>query len=388
MLIQNKNYVTIYLSMFSDVSEECPMPFYHDFKRYVSDETYPNKADWIARRLLTLRYDLAQTITKDRRPNSLVIGSWNIRAFDGGMPRLDESFHYIAEIISAFDVCAIQELRDDLRPLKRLVGLLGPNWDYFVTDVGDHEGANYERAGFVYNKDKVFFRNVIGEIVIPSDTLSGGRQIARTPFFAAFQSGWFRFTLCSSHVIYGNSLAKRAEEITAITKALLKRAKKEDQVFIFLGDMNIESRDDEVWRALEDSGMEVPTFPQTNMKGDKFYDQIAYTVDGASTRKTRLLRHGIFDWRNSVFGPAQEPDPDAPDDPEFVTRITDAAYEAHYEPINAAMRTDYGKEPYANFASQYANNFMTFEMSDHLPIWVELEVDYSDEYLARFIETP
>ncbi len=128
------------------------MPFYHDLKDYGADPIYPGKADWIARRLLTLRYDLAQAITKDRNPNSLIIGSWNIRAFDGGMPRLDESFHYIAEIIAAFDICAIQELRDRLEPLKRLMRLLGPDWDYFVTDVGDHEGSNYERMGFVYNQ--------------------------------------------------------------------------------------------------------------------------------------------------------------------------------------------------------------------------------------------
>jgi endonuclease/exonuclease/phosphatase family metal-dependent hydrolase len=361
------------------------MPFYHDLKDYGQDTTYPDKAAWIARRLLTLRYDLAQAITKARRPNSLIIGSWNIRAFDGGMPRLDESFHYIAEIIATFDICAIQELRADLRPLKRLMALLGPNWDYFVTDVGNHEGANYERMGFIYNKDKVFFRNVIGEIVIPSDALSDGSQIARTPFFAAFQSGWFRFTLCSNHIIFGDDLGMRAQEITAITKALVKRAQKEDQVFVFLGDMNIDSRDGEVWQALIDSGMTVPHFEATNMKGDKFYDQIAYTEKGASTRKTRLLRHGVFDWRNAVFGPAQQRDPAAPDDPEFITRITDAEHRAHYEPINAATRSDYGKSPYADFASQYATNFMTFEMSDHLPIWVELEVDYSDAYLARFL---
>jgi hypothetical protein len=25
----------------------------------------------------------------------------------------------------------------------------------------------------------------------------------------------------------------------------------------------------------------------------------------------------------------------------------------------------------------------TFQMSDHLPMWVELKIDYSDDYLAR-----
>jgi hypothetical protein len=30
---------------------------------------------------------------------------------------------------------------------------------------------------------------------------------------------------------------------------------------------------------------------------------------------------------------------------------------------------------------------MTHQMSDHLPIWVDLEIDYSDDYLKRFIPT-
>jgi len=361
------------------------MPFYHDLKSYRNDAGYADKSDWIARRLLTLRYDLQQAIIKERRPNSLIVGSWNIRAFDGGLPRLDESFHYIAEIVAAFDICAVQELRDDMTAIKRLQRLLGPNWDYFVTDVGNHEGANFERMGFFYNRDKVIFRNVIGEIVIASDTLRSGRQIARTPFFAAFQSHWFRFTLCSSHIIFGDDLGARAEEIAAITKALVKRAKREDQVFIFLGDMNIESRDDVVWQALLNSGMQVPEFAATNMQGDKYYDQISYTVDGAATRKTRLLRHGVFDWRNAVYGPAQPRDHDAPDDPALVERLSDAVQLAHYEPIVQAHRQRHGKQPFRDFARSYNTHFMTHEMSDHLPIWIELEIDYSDDYLARFL---
>ena len=32
----------------------------------------------------------------------------------------------------------------------------------------------------------------------------------------------------------------------------------------------------------------------------------------------------------------------------------------------------------------YERFFMSFEMSDHLPIWVEIETDYSDNYLEQF----
>lgn len=362
------------------------MPFYQDLENYkaAADPVYPGKHKWIAERLLALRYDLHQAIITKRRPESLIIGSWNIRAFDGGLPRLPESLHYIAEIIATFDICALQELRPNLEPIRRLKTLLGPNWDYFLTDVSDHEGGNSERMAFFFNTNKVFFRNLIGEIVISRKALPTAHQIARTPFFAAFQAGWFRFTLCSSHIIYGDDHAARAAEIRAITDALVKRAQKEDQVFVFLGDMNIENADDPIMAALRESKMELAPVRPSSLDGKHPYDQIAFTVKGASTRKTRLLRSGTFDWRNAVYGPAQPVDPKAPPDPPGVIRRSDAENIAHYGPIVTAHRLAHGKEAYADFAKSH-RGWITYEMSDHLPVWVELETDYSDDYLAQFI---
>jgi len=360
------------------------MPFYHGLKDYPEE-----RADWIARRLVALRADLSREIGLKRKPNSLIVGSWNIRSFDWGLPRLDDSFHFIAEIIAAFDICAIQEVKSDLGPLKRLLHLLGPNWDFFVTDISDHEGGNGERMALVYNKDKVRFRNLVGEIVVRSTALSSGLQIARSPFFAAFQAGWFRFTLVSSHIIYGKAdstgLAARAEEITAISEAILRRAKTEDQVYIFLGDMNIESQTGVVMQALRDSGLHVPPFGPSNMAGNKFYDQIAYTVDGKDGRKTTLQNSGVFDWRNAVYpypDTAITTDGDRPN----VTRPDFDDTIAHYAPLVAAHRAHHGKAPYADFRKSY-KRWNTEEMSDHLPVWVELETDYSDDYLMRFFQS-
>jgi len=42
---------------------------------------------------------------------------------------------YIAEIVSFFDLLAIQEVRRDLAALNKLQQLLGPNWGYIATDV-------------------------------------------------------------------------------------------------------------------------------------------------------------------------------------------------------------------------------------------------------------
>ena len=373
------------------------MPFYHGLKSYEHKPAlgdfphYPNKQNWIASRLLTLRKDLADEITNRRHPRSLIIGSWNIRAFDDGAPRLDESYHYIAEIIGTFDICAVQEVKGDLEPLERLRKLLGPSWEYFVSDVSTHTGGNNERMAFLYNTDRVFFRRLIGELVVDPDDLDGRTQLARSPFFASFQADWFRFCLCSTHVIFGGSSAAekkfRSDEITAISKMLVSRARKEDQVYILLGDMNIETSDGPIMQALRDSRMVVPEFPATNMGGSKLYDQMAFTDQGAASRKTRLVRHGVFDWRRSIFGPYPPAEfdglPEA-DKTGPTKRISHDDMLAHYKPICDAQRKAVGKNPYANFERSYGL-WTTFEMSDHLPIWIELEVDYSNDYIARFL---
>lgn len=363
------------------------MPFYHHLKEYDNDPHYKNKQAWIASRLLTLRHDLYEAIEKDREPQSLIIGSWNIRAFDDGIPRLDESYHYIAEIISHFDICVIQEVKANLDPLRRLVLLLGPNWNYFVSDVSTHKGGNSERMAFVFNTNRVFFRNLIGEIVLAREDLIAGEQIARSPFFASFQAGWFKFSLCSAHIVYGDDLGMRAAEIKAITDALHKRSKTEDQVHIFLGDMNIEKESDDVMRALRESKMVVPEFGPTNLAGNRWFDQMAFTDRGKATRKTKLLRRGKFDWRHAVFGPHPRdtpPELSADDISGGKSRLDKATILAHYEKIVKQVRADHGKSPYADWPRAY-KNWTTFEMSDHLPIWMELEIDYSDDYLRRFL---
>ena len=112
------------------------MAFYQSLKNtrdYPRGRAAPGQAGWIAERLLRLRAMLNGEITSKRRPNSLIIGSWNIRHFDGGRKRLPESYHYIAEIIDHFDICAIQEVKD-IESMERLQRLLGPNWDYFIND--------------------------------------------------------------------------------------------------------------------------------------------------------------------------------------------------------------------------------------------------------------
>jgi hypothetical protein len=130
------------------------MAMYKDLRRYGEA-----KSAHVAQRILGLREKLHDEITGPRRSNSLIIGSWNIRNFDNGFggERTDEAYHYIAEIIDRFDICAIQEVMGDMEPLKRLVRTLGPQWDYFVTDVTDGSKGNNERGRSCLTKTKSSF---------------------------------------------------------------------------------------------------------------------------------------------------------------------------------------------------------------------------------------
>jgi hypothetical protein len=117
-------------------------------------------------RLLALRAGLAQDVSSKNKQTSFHLATWNIRDFGGHRlnpgPRLPESLLHIAEIISAFDLVAIQEINENMAEFQTVMRLLGPQWDYIVTD----QSGNFERLGFIYDKRKIGFRSVAGEVVL------------------------------------------------------------------------------------------------------------------------------------------------------------------------------------------------------------------------------
>lgn len=121
--------------------------------------------------LRRLRAALADHFPKDTdRMNTVRIGTWNIRDFGknthGGRDTYEPLF-YMAEIISNFDIAAIQEVRDDMREFLELRQILGPDWDYIATDVTDGGAGNGERMVFLFNQSRARFRNIAGELTLP-----------------------------------------------------------------------------------------------------------------------------------------------------------------------------------------------------------------------------
>jgi len=338
------------------------MPMYSTIKR-MRDVTERNR---IVDKLLALRAQLDRQIPAKTADDTLLLATWNIRAF--GDNRRTESLHYIAEIISRFDLVAVQEVASDLGGLQKLVTLLGPGWDYIVTDSTEGTAGGSERMAFVYDKCKVFFRKMAGKIVLPESKLIDKKwQFARTPFTVAFQAGWFRFILTTVHVYYGTSErenARRVEEIDAISEFLKKRSKKEDESYILLGDFNIFRQSDATMKAMEKHGFYIPVALRehpSDLGKTKYYDQIAFNLklEPTMTVFSEGKQHaGAFDFTETIYPPQDL-----------------NLYRGYFAEKYVTGKTEQQIEKY------YLTNWRTFEMSDHLPLWIELKIDFSKQYL-------
>jgi len=349
------------------------MPYYFPLKR--NCETAESQRT--AENLLRLRQQIKSEIPPRTLNDTLLLATWNIRDFDsnkfGHGPRLKESFFYIAEIISAFDIVALQEVNEDLYALQIVMRLLGPDWDYITTDMTEGASGNRERMTFVFDRRKVRFEKIAGEVVLPQRKLiDDDRQFARTPFLVAFRSGWFKFMICTVHIYYGRAsgekLERRIAEIDAIAKFLSRRADNESANYILLGDFNVVSPEHKTMQALIRHGFIIPPgLSPSNMKLDKYYDQIAFKSRPGQVQ---------FGGNSGVFNPYEtlfrEEDRDI-----YLREIRDKSkldLDADGQPTDSEDNINY-----------YLNTWRTFQMSDHLPMWVELKIDFAAQYLQDLL---
>lgn len=342
------------------------MPSYSSIRRNKNEAERARTIE----RLLALREQLDREIPAKTATDTLLLATWNIREFGGN--RNSESLHYLAEIISRFDLVAIQEVASNLEGLQKLMGLLGHNWEYIVTDSTAGTAGGGERMAFVYDRCKVFFRKMAGEIVLPdSNPIKKTVQFARTPFSVAFQAGWFRFIITTVHIYYGkdgDEDPRRVEEISSIAEFLKKRAKKEDESYILLGDFNIANLGDATMNALEKQSFYIPEAIRehpSDLGKSKHYDQIAFKlkIEQNMTVFSEQRQHaGTFNFTETVY---------TLQDLDIYRKLFDEKYTK-------------GKTE-KQISNYYLTKWRTFQMSDHLPLWIELKVDFSNQYLKRIV---
>lgn len=268
-------------------------------------------------------------IPAKRLDDNLLICTWNLRAFGGlvdkwrsgerDTPKRDLlSLHCIAAIVRRFDVVAIQEAKGNLRALRHMLDILGPEWGLILTDVTEGSRGNDERLAFVFDTRRAKPSGLACELVVPREWLERGsqdalrEQFARTPYAVSFLSNNQTFILVTLHVIFGKNPAARVPELKAIAEYMAKWANdihSWHHNLIVLGDFNIDRHGDPLYRAFTSTGLRTPTelnlVPRTIFGNSKsnFYDQIAWFT-GEDGRRALTLGYrnnaGHFDFVKHV----------------------------------------------------------------------------------------
>ncbi|MGF1560068.1 MAG: hypothetical protein ACFCUL_13340 [Flavobacteriaceae bacterium] len=331
--------------------------------------------------ILKLRESL-KTIPEKRTDKNLLVCSWNLKDFGAYRQRIPESYFYMAEIFSKFDLVSVQECRADLEPLNILLRILGSDWTYLYNDVSDHEGSNSERSLIVYDKRRCNFSGQAGEIILHHKISENHdlKQFNRIPYLTGFTAEWKKFSLITLHLQPGKNVSDveiRKAEIKFLMKLLEKRLKRTSEVrlwsdnIIILGDMNLYKTDTEAFQILTDNHFvevaELIGKDTTTAASDNVFDRIFFYKNSEYPALETTNKGGVFRMFDTVFTDEQANDP---------------AYLIYIDALEQ-QRIEAGEGPYADKTNYYKTHWRTRQMSDHYPIWVEMEIDSSDEFLRK-----
>lgn len=306
---------------------------------------FPYTVD-LAGELHRLRSHRETRLIPTRKTGRLLAATWNVANF-GTQEREPEHLELIAEIISWFDLVALQEVKDNFADLYRVLLLLGQNaWRVIFTD----KAGNQERMAYLYRWRKLELLEKIGELAIPPaehryirlpSTEQSFEGFDRNPYLATFHTGDTTFLFLNVHLYFGTDSAisrnRRSLETYAVGRwADLRRESPYafTREIVALGDFNMPmaAPGDPIYDALTARGLEVPDHSSemgSTLANDTHYDQVAFFP---GPTKDRYRTQGVFDFDTVIF-------PDL---------------------WSGRGKTDF-------------DTYVRYYMSDHRPVWFELD---------------
>ncbi|MCB9267676.1 MAG: endonuclease/exonuclease/phosphatase family protein [Lewinellaceae bacterium] len=359
------------------------MPWYNDLrpeKDHHKQEfalVFPDMTDAersrCIRRLLELRQYLQEHIAVKRNDKNLLIASWNIKEFGQLQERLPESYFYIAEIISNFDLIAIQEVKNSLRDLQVVMRLLGDEWGYLINDITEGAAGNSERFAYIFDKRRVEFSGLAGEIVLWGELTDAStlKQLKRTPYITGFTAGWKSFAIINVHLNPNNNREDREIrrlEIQALVRVLeekLRRNRLWTENLLLMGDFNLYSNNEEMLKILYDFGFEEQVALKdkpTNVSGTQSYDKIFFLENKYFTVPDEG-KGGVLKFFDAIYRES--------DYAQYKTYML-----AHKDDPSTLDR----EEAFQTYFERY---WRRYQMSDHYPVWMEMLIDSSDEFLKE-----
>ena len=286
----------------------------------------------------------------EKSNGKLLAATWNLTNF-GVQKRTGDDLALMAEVISWFDLIAIQEVADSLEHLRILMSHLPPSYQVILSDIG----GNDERAGFLYDSTKIERLELAAEVAVPPNDhryirmkgVSGAfNGFDRNPYVVAFRAGTLSFSAVSVHLYFGSNTYydedRRALEAYALARWADQRQKASGAYahnVLVLGDFNLPKVDasSNVYKVLKSKGLVLPkhsTSMGSNLAGDKYYDQVAFHAGGMQHFYTG--NSGVFDFDRTPF------------------------FQAAWDP--------------ADDKNVYFNKAVKYHIADHRPLWVEFNI--------------
>jgi endonuclease/exonuclease/phosphatase family metal-dependent hydrolase len=366
------------------------MPVYNDlrppadFKKKDYELIFPDMSPESKKRaienLIGLRAGLRQELSTKQADQNLLVASWNLKEFGHTTQRLEETYFYIAEIISCFDLVAIQEIKSTLNDLNILMRLLGPDWGYLVNDITEGVEGNSERSAYLFNRKRLELAGLAGEIVLWEDLTKNSpvKQLKRTPYITGFRAGWKTFALINVHLHPGKTpadIAYRQTEVTLLLRALqekISRGRMWNENLVLVGDFNLykgANKDDPTIAAINQAGyheVESLVGADTNASQNEAFDRFFLT-----SNKYFTLAHNPHGKEiGGVFNP-------------FRHVFRDGLEQTYKAPMKLHYTGKKSLDDPAVLSSYYRHYWRRNQLSDHFLIWFELIIDSSDEFLEE-----
>ncbi len=307
----------------------------------------------LAQGILELQNRIAKAkIPSSKLDESINLATWNIREF-GKVPRRKESLHYIAEILGQFDLIAVIELRDNLSDLEQTLEYLGDYWKVVYSDFIMDAGGNRERIAYLYDKRAVVFNGLASGANPPrKKNQATGEYVSeitwwRPPYVASFRAGSFDFVIISAHIRWGSDEKARIKELAMLADWVDQRKNEKnftDKDILVVGDFNIPDLQGDLFKAVTAKGLQLPEQlckPDlgSNLEQNKRYDQILHLP---IYPKSFTKAGGVLDF-----------------------------YQGDWSKLYPGV--------------QQNNQYFTFQISDHLPLWIQINTDVEGEKLDQII---
>jgi len=261
--------------------------------------------------------------------------------------------------------------------------LLGSHWKFIINDITEGNDGNDERFAYLYDSRRVEFTGLAGEIVLwkelTKDSTDQLFQLKRTPYITGFRAGWKSFAIINLHLQPNNDLTSkeiRKKEVELLTKAIKSKLESNNfwsENLILLGDFNLYKNNTDIEDLLNDNGF--------------------YESDLTKGLNTNTARSSAEPFDRILFRETEYfklPSGNAGNTGGVIDILSFVFKEEDYHIYKKEMEDSKGDPSTLTSENKYKRYFRDYwrknQISDHKPIWIEIEIDSSDVFLKDKLE--